>query len=60
MFVLSFYVQTYKGSVCNPCKKSFEFEFEWGVYTQSASEAIFRARGYSHKLFRPVIMKIEN
>ena len=24
-----------------------EFEFEWGFYTQSASEAIFRARTYN-------------
>ena len=25
----------------------FEFEFEWGFYTLSASKAIFRARTYN-------------
>ena len=34
----------------------FEFEFEWGVYAQSASEAIFRVRTYSHKLLGPVLI----
>ena len=29
-------------------KGKFEFEFEWGVYAQSASEAIFRVGAYSH------------
>ena len=32
------------------------FEFEWGFYAMSASEAIFRARAYSHNLFSPVTM----
>ena len=35
-----------------------EFEFEWGVYAQSASEAIFRGRTYNelYHLFSPVMM----
>ena len=30
--------------------------FDWGFYVQLASEAIFRARVYSHNLFSPVMM----
>ena len=32
------------------------FEFEWRYDAQSASEAIFRARPYSHNLFSPMMM----
>ena len=32
------------------------FEFDWQFYAQSASEAIFRTRAYSHNLFSPVMM----
>ena len=32
----------------------FEFEFEWGFYTQSATEAIFRARTYNRITYNSV------
>ena len=36
--------------------KWFSLSLSRGFYTQSASEAIFRARAYSHNLFSPVMM----
>ena len=36
--------------------KSLGFEFEWGFYAQSASEAIFRARTYNHITYSVRIM----
>ena len=45
-----------RGNVSHRYKNFDKFEFDWRFYTQSASEAIFRARAYSHNLFSPVMI----